>query len=106
MRFKVKVKKITDKVYSRLFLNRLRKNSFFTGCSKKSRNQAPETGNRPEGVGLSGPRREEISKIAAYIEVRRNDEKLGKRHRWAFWFAPHRGSLPPLWGGFPVSATC
>ena len=38
-------------------ISRMRKNSFFTGCSKRSRYKAPEI-----------PRKE------AYIEVRRNDE--------------------------------
>ena len=29
------------------------KTIFFTGCSKRSRYKAPETGSRPEGVGVS-----------------------------------------------------
>jgi hypothetical protein len=56
--------------------------------------KAPETGNRPEGVGLSGPFREEILRNEAYIEVRRiacPAEKRGKmraitwRDKWAFF---------------------
>jgi Pyruvate/2-oxoacid:ferredoxin oxidoreductase delta subunit len=45
-----------------------RKNSFSTGCSKRSRYKAPET-----------PRNE------AYIGVRRNEEGRGQHRRWIFF---------------------
>jgi len=40
----------------------------FTGCSKTSRYKAPE-----------------LSRSEAYTAVRRNDERGGQRHRWAFF---------------------
>jgi hypothetical protein len=63
----------------------------FTGCSKRSRYKAPETGHRPEGVGLSGPFREEILRNKAYIEVRRNKPAPLKNGEGC-------GAIPPLAG--------
>ena len=48
--------------------NVLLKKLFFAGCSKKPRCKAPET-----------------LRNEAYLDVRRNDEGLGKRSRWAFF---------------------
>jgi hypothetical protein len=91
------------------------KNSIFTDCSKRSSRlpleapekvgpsllrrllfgsaklteptdcEAPETGYRPEGVGLSIALHAKKSLGETYIEVRRNDERLGQQSKWAFF---------------------